>query len=84
MSKENVIASKEILLGARATLRMTQEDLAGAAGLTARTVANFEGGKTHSETTRAAIQTALERRGVVFTNGDRPGFYLDRQRAIIP
>lgn len=81
---EKVIASREILIGARATLKMTQEELASASGLTTKTVTNFENGKTYSEPTREAIQTALERRGVVFTNGDRPGFYLDRTKVIIP
>jgi transcriptional regulator with XRE-family HTH domain len=73
-----------MLIGARAALRMTQEGLAQATGLTPQTISNFKSGKTFSEGTRAAIQAALEASGIVFTNGDRPGFYLDRSKASIP
>lgn len=84
MSKEKAKASRVILIGARAALQMTQEDLARASGLYVRTITRFESGATWSDETRDAIQAALEARGVVFTNGDRPGFYLDREKAIIP
>lgn len=73
-----------MLIGARSALRITQEGMAQATGLTSQTISNFESGKTFSKRTRAAIQKALEARGIVFTNGDRPGFYLDRTRASIP
>lgn len=81
---EKVKGARDMLRGARVVLRMTQDDMAKATGLTHTTIVNFESGKTHSEATRAAIQAALEARGIVFTNGDRPGFYLDRDKAIIP
>lgn len=84
MSIDKVKAPREILIGARAALQMTQQDLARASGLYVRTISRFEGGATWSDDTRDAIQAALEARGIVFTNGDRPGFYIDRTKAIIP
>jgi hypothetical protein len=49
------------------------------------TVSNFERGKTEAhDATRNAIQEALEARGIVFTNGDKPGFYFDKGKVIIP
>ena len=54
---------------------------AEAAGLTQTTVSDFEIGKTKPhESTRAVIQTALEDRGIVFTNGDMPGFYFNKNK----
>lgn len=74
-----------MLKAARVWLRLEQEQLARAAGLTRETVSNFEGGRTTPhESTRQKIQEALEARGIVFTNGDRPGFYFDKARAVIP
>jgi transcriptional regulator with XRE-family HTH domain len=84
LSTGKIKASRDIIIGARAALKLTQEDLARATGLNPATINSFERGKTFSEKTRAAIQEALEARGVVFMNGDRPGFYLDRTRAVIP
>jgi DNA-binding XRE family transcriptional regulator len=64
---------------------MEQGELAKAAGLTQQTVSNFETKKTlPHEGTRSAIQAALEARGIVFTNGDKPGFYFDKTKADIP
>jgi len=49
------------------------------------TISTFENGKTTPhESTREAIQGALEARGIVFTNGDLPGFYFDKSKVIIP
>ena len=49
------------------------------------TISTFENGKTTPhESTREAIQGALEARGIVFTNGDLPGFYFDKDKVIIP
>jgi len=31
-----------------------------------------------------AIRDALEKRGIIFTNGDVPGVALDRSKAIFP
>lgn len=73
------------VLAARGILEMNQETLAKVAGISARTLIRFESGETiPKEETLVAIKEALERRGVVFTNGDKPGVYLDLQKAIIP
>lgn len=70
---------------ARVRLGLEQEQLAKAAGLNPRTISEIENGKTAPhESTRNAIQEALEARGIVFTNGDKPGFYFDKEKAIIP
>lgn len=69
---------------ARGLLQMTQAELADAAGVHKTTIQGFEGGKHVLRPTRLeAIQSALERRGVVFLNGDSPGVRL-RSGAIIP
>jgi len=85
VSNKKVQADPETLTAARHRLKMDQAALAEAAGLSQPTISFFERGtrKPH-EATRAAIQEALERRGIVFTNGDRPGFYFDKDKAIIP
>lgn len=73
------------MIGARARLGMTQEQLAKAAGLSRGVIAQAESLRTPlDEEKRIAIQTALERRGIVFTNGDKPGFYFDKDKADIP
>lgn len=70
---------------ARVLLRMRQADLAEAAGVAPATISQIETGKTTPHgSTLIAIREALERRGVVFTNGQRPTCYLDLARAIIP
>ncbi len=76
---------RQDLKAARVRLGLEQEQLAKAAGLNARTISEIENGKTVPyESTRNAIQEALEARGIVFTNGDKPGFYFDKDKAIIP
>lgn len=85
MSTEKVRADRDTLKAARVRVGMDQTQLAQAAGLTRQTVSNFEIAKTAPhESTRCAIQVALEARGIVFTNGDRPGFYFDKDKVIIP
>ena len=55
-------------------LRMSQEDLAEAAGVGVRSIRRFELGEVEPrEDTMMRIQAALEDRGIVFTNGDEPG-----------
>lgn len=77
MSTGKVQADRETLKAARVRLGLEQDQLAKAAGLTRMTISAFENGKTAPhDSTREAIQTALEARGIVFTNGDRPGFLL--------
>lgn len=65
--------------------RMSQAQLARAAGVSKQTVFMFEAGRTvpHQETLMR-IKDAMEKRGIIFTNGDRPGVAIDRAKAIIP
>lgn len=85
MSTEKVQADRETLKAARVRLGLDQAQLAKAAGLTRMTVSAFENGRTSPhDSTHQAIQEALESRGIVFTNGDRPGFYYDKVNAVIP
>ncbi len=73
--------SGDFLAAARRAIRMTQIDLARESGVTDRTIAAFETGKTTPHpTTLNALVNVLEKRGIVFTNGDRPGFYLDKTK----
>ena len=85
MSSGKVSADRQTLKAARVRLEMDQGQLAEAAGLMRSTVSDFEMGKTKPhEATRLAIQMALEARGIVFTNGDKPGFYYDKDKVIVP
>jgi transcriptional regulator with XRE-family HTH domain len=85
LSTGKVKADRDTLRAARVRLRLQQEDIAKAAGLNAMTISAFENGKTvPHESTGAAIQAALEARGIVFTNGDKPGFHFDKDKASIP
>ena len=69
---------------ARALLRMSQEQLAKAAGITRPTLSEIENAKTvPHESTAEAIRVALERRGIVFADGDRPTCYFDETKAEI-
>lgn len=61
---------------------MSQEQLARAAGITRPTLSEIENGKTMPhESTIDALRAALERRGIVFTNGDRPSCFFDETKA---
>ena len=85
MSSHKVQVSRQTLKAARVQLEMDQAQLAQAAGLSRNTIIEFESGKTvPHESTKNAIQSALEARGIVFTNGDRPGFYFDKEKVVIP
>lgn len=69
---------------ARALLRLSQEQLAKAAGITRPTLSEIENGKTvPHESTAEAIRAALERRGIVFTDDERPTCYFDEAAAEI-
>jgi transcriptional regulator with XRE-family HTH domain len=62
---------------ARGLLNWTVRDLADKAGVHRNTVTNIETGRYGGDSeTRSAIQRALERAGVEFTNGKRPGVRL--------
>lgn len=70
---------------ARSLLGMSQQDLAEAADVTKTTISFFETGRHYPQpATLEAIQSALERRGIEFMNGDSPGVRLHSDRAIIP
>ena len=59
---------------ARALIEMSQADLAEVAGVSSRTVLDFEAGKRKPiKATLTVIQQALESAGVEFTNGGQPG-----------
>jgi predicted transcriptional regulator len=85
MSSKIVKATGAQIGGARQYLRISQADLAKIADVSDTTVNMFEAGtRTPHESTRQKLQEALERRGIVFTNGDKPGFYFDKEKVIIP
>lgn len=70
---------------ARDLLKMTQDELATAAGVSRHSVVNIEkGGTVTRESTLTKIREALERRGIEFTNGNKPGVRHDPEKAIIP
>jgi transcriptional regulator with XRE-family HTH domain len=75
------------LKAARALVGIEQQELADAASVHVNTIRKMEA-KGRSEITSAAdvlrrVQTALERFGVEFINGDRPGVRL-RDRGAAP
>lgn len=85
VSTEKVEANRDCLRAARSFLRLGQDDLACAAGVARGTLSALENGTGAShEATRRAVQQALEQRGIVFTNGGKPGFYFDPARVTIP
>jgi transcriptional regulator with XRE-family HTH domain len=70
------------LRAARAMLRMDQSALAAASGVSVETIKRLERMEGPLYETRVAtvnaIQCALEKAGVEFTNGDQPGVRLRR------
>ena len=85
MSTIKVQADRHTLRGARARLDMTQDELARAAGISRLALVQCERGTVAPHrSTLDAIQTALEARGSVFTNDDKPGFYFDKDKVAIP
>ena len=81
MSTAKIRPIRRLLIGARVTLGLEQEELARLAGLDRKTVSNFEtSNKQTRKSTREAIQAALEGQGIVFTNGSKPGFYIDIEK----
>lgn len=70
---------------ARELLKITQDELAAAAGVSRQSVLNLENGKhTTRSTTLEKIRWALEKRGIEFMNGDAPGVRLRPEKAITP
>jgi DNA-binding XRE family transcriptional regulator len=75
----------EHVVAARGMLKMSQSDLAMAAGVNRDTIQFFESGRTTpKDDTLFRIQTALEQRGIIFHNGGTPSVTLDRSKATIP
>jgi DNA-binding XRE family transcriptional regulator len=85
LSTKKVKADRITLKAARVRAGLHQTELAKVTNLSSKAIVEFEKGKTvPHERTRDAIQEALEARGIVFTNGDKPGFYFDKDKVIIP
>lgn len=75
----------EHVIAARSMLRMTQTQLAEAAGITEVALSKFENGHTQPhQSTLDALRSALEDRGIIFINGGKPGVQFDRSNAKIP
>jgi transcriptional regulator with XRE-family HTH domain len=58
---------------ARAALQISVRELAAMAKVATDTISRLEAGKRLKPRTIEAVQHALERAGVEFTNGDKPG-----------
>lgn len=84
-STKKVSATAAQVRAARELLGINQTQLAAAAMVNIKTLSAFESGShpVHSSTAEK-IQEALERRGIIFGNGDRPSVTLDRSNAVIP
>ncbi|PSM30947.1 helix-turn-helix transcriptional regulator [Haliangium sp. UPWRP_2] len=72
--KMNIVG--EQVAAARRLLKITQSELAAAAGLTRGTITNFEVGQRVRPESVEAIREALLERGIIFTNGGEPGVKL--------
>jgi hypothetical protein len=65
---------------ARGLLGWTQHDLSHRAGVSIGTIRGFEATQTSPiPATLAAIRMALEKGGVIFTDGDEPGVKMKRK-----
>jgi transcriptional regulator with XRE-family HTH domain len=58
---------------ARAALPLGIRDVAKLAGVAPSTISRLEAGETLQPRTIAAIRQALEKAGIEFTNGNKPG-----------
>jgi transcriptional regulator with XRE-family HTH domain len=63
---------------ARAALRLSVRDLAKLAQVATGTITRLEAGEALQARTLADVKHALEKAGVVFTNGDEPGVRLKK------
>jgi transcriptional regulator with XRE-family HTH domain len=61
---------------ARAALKLSVRELAKLAHVATGTIVRLEAGETLQPRTVDAIQRALEKAGVEFTNGNKPGVRL--------
>ncbi len=74
-----ITVTKEQCRAARALLGWKLVDLAEASHVTKNAIQQFETGITNPRrVTLEALQRALERAGVEFTNGNKPGVCLAR------
>jgi predicted transcriptional regulator len=64
---------------ARAALHLGVRDLAAMAKVATATITRLEAGETLKPRTVEAIQHALEKAGVIFTNGDEPGVRVKKR-----
>ena len=70
MSQEKSAITRKQILGARALLEITQEDLAAAIGISDRALYMIETGNAQPRrSTLAKLRAELERRGIEFING---------------
>jgi transcriptional regulator with XRE-family HTH domain len=61
-------------------LNMSREDLAAKSKVGERTISDFEAGRRQPiAATLSALRAALEKAGVIFTNGDEPGVKLRKK-----
>jgi predicted transcriptional regulator len=64
---------------ARAALKLSVRELAKMAQVATGTIVRLEAGETLQPRTIDVIRDALEKAGVVFTNGDEPGVRLKKR-----
>jgi predicted transcriptional regulator len=64
---------------ARAALKLSVRELAKMAQVATGTIVRLEAGETLQPRTIDVIRQALEKAGVVFTNGDEPGVRLKKR-----
>ena len=78
-------ASGAQIRAARELLDLNQRELAAAASVDINTLGALERGKRPVfESSAEKVQEALERRGIEFLNGGKPGVRLHPDRAVIP
>jgi DNA-binding XRE family transcriptional regulator len=84
MDQEKKITGRQIA-AARDLLGMSQRTLASIVRVSVASLSAIENGHAQPRRqTATLISEALEARGIVFTNGDRPSVTLDRSKAVIP
>lgn len=77
LSQSNTVVIPAQVRMARAALKWSLDELAGAAGVHRNTISNFETGKFAGDpTTLNKLRVALEKAGIEFLDGDMPGVRL--------
>lgn len=83
--KKRLLPLPKQVRAARGLLGFSQEQLATAAGVGRSTVERYEQQTRELQPeVLEKIADALERRGIIFTNGNTPGVTHDPSKAIIP